>query len=93
MEFIAAPTVWHQLLEHPKDAEFLYDLVAEAVKWLLNLPVPPSGQLGSVGGGLARHTIFPDNIAPLAFESVGALQKYFNEVRTLETASHFAAQH
>lgn len=84
MEFVNTPTVQHWLNECPADTEYLYDMVAKAVGWLLSLPLPVDGHLGPIGGGFAQHKVFGDNTTPLAFDSVGSLQTYFNLARTVE---------
>lgn len=81
MEFIDAPTVETWLKMCPTDTELIYDLVAEAVGWLMKLPPPANAALGPIGGGCAQHKVFPDDSAPLAFTSKDALQRFFNEVQ------------
>ena len=55
--------------------------VADALRWLHNVPAPPGVVLGSVGGGPARHRLFGDYQAPLLFSSKKALENYMNKVR------------
>ncbi|KAG8920054.1 hypothetical protein FRC01_000949 [Tulasnella sp. 417] len=78
MEDTEAPTVEYWLKKKPDMAELLYDKVAEAVRWVLNCPLPPEPRFGPVGCGPARHAAFPDCTAPLEFDSTDALQRYFN---------------
>lgn len=91
MEFVDAPTVESWLDIYPGDAEFIYDLVAKAVDWLLKLAPPADAPLGPIGGGLLHHKAFPYDLAPLAFTSKDAVQRYFNEVRSsrLSNATYF----
>ncbi|KIO20760.1 hypothetical protein M407DRAFT_81220 [Tulasnella calospora MUT 4182] len=79
MEYIEAPTVEHWLEKEPDMAGLLYDKVAEAVRWLLNCPLPAEPRFGPVGQGPARHMVFAESIAPLEFDSIDAVQRYFNK--------------
>lgn len=76
MEFIDAPTVRECLQTDRDPPKYLYDKVAEAVKWLLFRPMPPSAQLA----GSAQHLIFVDQVAPRPFVSAKGLEIYFNKV-------------
>ncbi|KAG9032894.1 hypothetical protein FS837_002608 [Tulasnella sp. UAMH 9824] len=78
MEYIEAPTVEYWLDKKPDMAESLYDKVAEAVRWILNCPLPPEPRFGPVGRGRGQHRAFADHIAPLEFDSIEAVQRYFN---------------
>ncbi|KIO20762.1 hypothetical protein M407DRAFT_29607 [Tulasnella calospora MUT 4182] len=82
MEYIEAPTVEYWLEKKPDMAELLYDKVAEAVRWILNCPLPPEPRFGPMGRGPAQHSVFADLIAPLAFDSPDAVQRYFNTALT-----------
>ncbi|KAF8909098.1 hypothetical protein CPB85DRAFT_1253780 [Mucidula mucida] len=75
MEFIDAPTVRECLQTDRDPPKYLYDKVAEAVKWLLFRPMPPSAQLA----GSAQHLIFVDQVAPRPFVSAKGLEIYFNK--------------
>lgn len=79
MEYIEAPTVEYWLEKRPDMAESLHDKVAEAVRWILNCPLPPEPRFGPVGRGPAWHRVFADHLAPLEFDSVDAVQRYFNK--------------
>ncbi|KAG9020196.1 hypothetical protein FS837_008440, partial [Tulasnella sp. UAMH 9824] len=79
MEYIEAPTVEYWLEKKPDMAESLYDKVAEAVRWILNCPLPPEPRFGPVGRGPAQHGVFADHVAPLEFDSVDAVQRYFTK--------------
>ncbi|KAG9022654.1 hypothetical protein FS837_006243 [Tulasnella sp. UAMH 9824] len=80
MEYIEAPTVEYWLEKKPDMAESLYDNVAEAVRWILNCPLPPEPRFGPVGRGPAQHGVFADHVAPLEFDSVDAVQRYFTKL-------------
>jgi len=54
--------------------------VAEALQWLHRLPLPVDAAIGSIGGGVAHHRVFHDDVAPLHFSSIEALQRYINKV-------------
>jgi len=54
--------------------------VAEALQWLRDLPAPRDAVIGSVGDGHARHIVFKDGTARLAFLSMDALERYVNKV-------------
>ena len=53
---------------------------AKALEWLSRVVPPPDDLLGPVGGGRIRHDVFKDGVAPLNFEDVGALDRYFGRV-------------
>lgn len=57
--------------------------VAGALQWLRSLPAPDGATIGPIGGGPARHMLFKDYEAPLAFSSIDALERYMNKVRTV----------
>ncbi|KAG8927232.1 hypothetical protein FRC01_007781 [Tulasnella sp. 417] len=78
MEYIEAPTVEEWLKKEPDMAELLSDKVAEAVRWILNCPLPAKPRFGPVGRGRAQHRVFADHVAPLEFDSVDAVQRYFH---------------
>ncbi|KAG8900151.1 hypothetical protein FRC00_014230 [Tulasnella sp. 408] len=82
MEYIEAPTVEYWLDKKPDMAELLYDKVTEAVRWILDCPLPAEPRFGPVGRGPAQHRVFPDQIAPLEFDSVEAVQRYLNTALT-----------
>ncbi|KAG8927229.1 hypothetical protein FRC01_007778 [Tulasnella sp. 417] len=82
MEYIEAPTVEYWLEHKPDMAELLYDKVTEAVRWILDCPLPAEPRFGPVGRGPAHHHAFADLIAPLEFDSVEAVQRYFNAALT-----------
>jgi hypothetical protein len=52
---------------------------AQAVRWMHGVPVP-DGVLGPLGSGRARHLIFKNSEAPLAFTGVQTLERFFNKV-------------
>lgn len=60
--------------------------VAEALRWLGNAPPPPGSNVGPVGGGRLLHHFFSDFVAPLAFSSVDAMERYVNEASSLAYA-------
>ncbi|KAG7095108.1 hypothetical protein E1B28_005893 [Marasmius oreades] len=66
--------------ESPPD---LVEKTAEALNWLSEVPPPSEDLIGPIGGGLIHHRFFKDNRAPLAFSSVGALERYMNKGRKL----------
>ncbi|KAG8920055.1 hypothetical protein FRC01_000950 [Tulasnella sp. 417] len=86
MEYVEDPTVEDWLEKKPDMAEVLHDKVAEAVRWILNCPLPENPRFGPVGRGPAQHRVFADNIAPLEFDSVDAVQRYFHAVLSRFTA-------
>jgi len=59
----------------------LPERTAEALRWLSGVPAPPGHVFGPLGGGLIRHGFFKDYRAPLAFSSIGALERYIEKVR------------
>ncbi|KZP15618.1 hypothetical protein FIBSPDRAFT_921082 [Athelia psychrophila] len=58
----------------------LPERTAEAVRWLSGVPAPPGHVFGPLGGGPIRHSFFKDHKAPLAFSSIGALERYIEKV-------------
>ena len=66
------------VLPTPKN---LAERTAEALNWLALIPAPSNHVIGPLGGGVIRHRLFKDSEAPLVFSSVGALERYVNEVR------------
>jgi len=61
-------------------AETLAPKAALAVRWMNSVPAPHNVFLGPKGGGRARHVVFKNCKAPLDFVSVGAMERYFNNV-------------
>ncbi|KZP06660.1 hypothetical protein FIBSPDRAFT_876331 [Athelia psychrophila] len=62
----------------------LPERTAEAIRWLSEVPAPPGHVFGPLGGGSPiRHSFFKDHKAPLAFSSIGALERYIEKARTL----------
>jgi hypothetical protein len=59
----------------------LPERTAAAIRWLTGVPAPPGHVFGPLGGGLIRHRFFKDRKAPLAFSSIGALERYIEKVR------------
>jgi hypothetical protein len=74
MEYIQGPS--------PQDATDFYQKTANAIDWLLRLPVPPGAGIGPLGGGYACHPLFQDWLAPLLFSCNEALEIYMNKVRS-----------
>ncbi|KAE9397353.1 hypothetical protein BT96DRAFT_921549 [Gymnopus androsaceus JB14] len=56
----------------------LPERAAQALQWLRGLRTPENAKIGSLGGGPARHELFQDYTAPLAFSSLEALERYMN---------------
>ncbi|KAK0195135.1 hypothetical protein F5146DRAFT_1024339, partial [Armillaria mellea] len=69
MEFIDAIT----------PADNAHEEIANALRWLSNVPTPAGVTIGSMGGGPARHRLFKDFKAPLPFSNKEALQRYMNK--------------
>lgn len=59
------------------------DRKAKALEWLSKVVPAPGHVLGPVGGGRIRHNVFKNGMAPLDFEDVGALERYFGRARQL----------
>ncbi|KAG8891166.1 hypothetical protein FRC01_014866, partial [Tulasnella sp. 417] len=54
---------------------------ALAVQWLRDVPAPSDRvYIGPLGNGRARHVLFKNYEAPLAFSSIQALERYLNKV-------------
>jgi hypothetical protein len=77
------------LTRNPPD---LPERTAEALKWLYKVPAPPGHVFGPLGGGPIRHRFFKDYEAPLAFSSIGALERYIEKVRPLLIFSRASAK-
>ncbi|KAF9814929.1 hypothetical protein IEO21_04873 [Rhodonia placenta] len=56
--------------------------IAEALRWLSEVPAPPDHVFGPLGGGVIRHSFFKDYEAPLVFSSIEALERYIEKVRS-----------
>ena len=48
--------------------------------WLSGVPAPSNHKLGPLGGGKIRHDFFQDDVAPLPFVSVKALERYVEKI-------------
>ena len=59
----------------------LIDRIAMALACLATVPPPAGHMIGPLGGGRVRHGFFKDDIAPLPFPDIDALQRYMNKVR------------
>ncbi|KIM92108.1 hypothetical protein PILCRDRAFT_57571, partial [Piloderma croceum F 1598] len=59
----------------------LPERTAEALKWLSGVPAPSEHVMGPLGPGHIRHRFFKDNMAPLLFSSIKALELYIDKVR------------
>ncbi|KAF8608069.1 hypothetical protein BDV93DRAFT_536333 [Ceratobasidium sp. AG-I] len=76
MEFIS-------LTVHPPD---LIERAARALACLSTVPPPAGHSIGPLGGGRIRHRFFKDNVAPLPFPDVEALERYMGKAYTLLSA-------
>lgn len=56
--------------------------IAEALRWLSEVPAPPDHVFGPLGGGVIRHSFFKDYEAPLVFSSIEALERYIEKAGT-----------
>ncbi|EED80142.1 predicted protein [Postia placenta Mad-698-R] len=54
--------------------------IAEALRWLSEVPAPPDHVFGPLGGGVIRHSFFKDYEAPLVFSSIEALERYIEKL-------------
>ena len=53
----------------PRDATYFHQQTANTIDRLLRLPAPPGAEIGPIGGGYARRSIFKYWTAPLRFSS------------------------
>jgi len=65
----------------PRGNTYFYQQTANAIDWLLRIPVPSGAEIGPIGGGYACHSVFKDWTAPLRFTSNEALEIFLNKVR------------
>ena len=72
------------VIEHitltPPPSDFI-EKIAEALKWLSEVPPPVDHVIGPLGGGRIHHKFFKDHRAPLSFPSVATLERYMEKVR------------
>jgi hypothetical protein len=69
-----------EFIDDTTPADNAHEKVADALRWLHNVPAPSGVIIGSVGGGRARHELFNNYQAPLLFSSKEALEHYMNKV-------------
>lgn len=62
------------------NSESYYARVEMALKLLLSLPVPQDTAPGPYGGGIIRHPVFKDSMAPIQYDSVEGLERHLNNV-------------
>ena len=68
------------LMNSPSDL-IIIKRVAEALKWLSEVKLPPDHVIGPFEGGLIHHEVFKHFEAPLPFPNVDALERYLEKVR------------
>ncbi|KAF4615674.1 hypothetical protein D9613_012512 [Agrocybe pediades] len=78
-------SVWYLVMEHINFVENPQDVprrIAQAVKWLSEVPPPPGHEFGPLGGGPINHVFFKWATAPLEFTGIAALERYIEWGRT-----------
>lgn len=63
-----------------RNSEYYYSRVELALRLLLSFPVPQDATPGPRGGGLIRHPLFKDYLAPIQYGSVDELEGHLNTV-------------
>lgn len=81
MEFVDGETVKEYLRDSSAETKrWIYDQVANAMRQILEVPVPFGSRPGPVGGGFFYNDLFKCHEAPTEYQSIDRLQRHINKV-------------
>lgn len=83
MEYVEGTTLRELMVNwgsFQRNSEYYYSRVESALRLLLSFPVPQDATSGPCGGGLIRHPLFKDYLAPIQYGSVDELEGHLNTV-------------
>ncbi|KXJ97237.1 hypothetical protein Micbo1qcDRAFT_229955 [Microdochium bolleyi] len=78
MEYIPGDTAMMCIQKQLQSKEAIFAQIANAIKELNRLPVPPDSAPSAVNGDRIRHTMFGINESPCAYQNVQQLEDHFN---------------